>query len=209
MGNMGWLGCWPVLSLLLIGNPLADVSIGQQIYQHCKSCHGEQGLGGEDGKYPRIARLPQWYIEKQLSDFKQGKRLNKPMLPVFKNWRFNQDAIAAVASYITQLPLEQLDIPAYQADAEILAQFYSREEMLEVGADIFQDCVQCHGEDAGGIADKQSPPLVDQYPAYLRKQIGDFATGRRTHENSESLFGELAPDEVEALLAFVATLSRH
>lgn len=197
---------WSAAVLLFSHNLYADVSVGKQIYQHCKVCHGLQGLGGKGGKYPRIAGLPQPYIEKQLSDFKSRKRRNKPMVPVFKNWRFNQDAIASVASYVSQLPLDELAIPAYEPTPEILAQFDSREEMQEVGEDIFQDCIQCHGERAAGKADKESPPLINQYPNYLRKQIGDFATARRTHENSESLFAELEADEVEALLAFISQL---
>lgn len=194
------------LPLFLVGHVGADTSLGEQIYQHCRVCHGVKGLGGEGGKYPRIAGLPQAYIEKQLSDFKNRKRLNKPMVPVFKNWRFNQDAMASVAAYVTQLSLAELNISAYEPEAEILAQFESRQEMEEVGEDIFQDCVQCHGEQATGKADKQSPPLIQQYPAYLRKQLDDFANGRRKHENSESLFGALEADEVEALLAFLAKL---
>ena len=195
-----------VLACLMLSEACAEVSVGEQIYQHCKVCHGPKGLGGKEGKYPRIAGLPQPYIEKQLSDFKNRKRLNKPMIPVFNNWRFNQEAMAAVASYLNQLPLVELDIPAYEPAAEILEQFESREEMVVVGEDLFEDCIQCHGEQATGKADKKSPPLINQYPAYLRKQIGDFASGRRSHENSESLFGELAPDEVEALLAYLAEL---
>ena len=115
--------------------------------------------------------------------------------------------MAAVASHITQLPLDELDIPAYEPAADILAQFESRDEMVQVGEDLFEDCIQCHGEQATGKEDKKSPPLIHQYPAYLRKQIGDFANGRRIHENSESLFAELEPDEVEALLAYLAELS--
>jgi cytochrome c553 len=196
-----------VLSLMSIQDLYADVSVGKQIYQHCKNCHGPEGLGGEGGKYPRIAGLPQPYLEKQLSDFKHRKRLNKPMVPVFKNWRFNQDAIASVAKYVNRLSLNELNIPAYQSAPEILAQFDSPDHMVEVGEDLFQDCVQCHGEDAKGREDKKSPPLVQQYPNYLRKQIGDFAAGRRTHENSESLFTELEADEVEALLAYITSLA--
>ena len=185
----------------------ADDSMGSQIYRHCKTCHGVQGLGGDEGKYPRIAGLPQPYLEKQLADFKNRKRLNKPMVPVFKNWRFDQDAIASVAAYVTRLPLDEQAIPAYQPAPEVLEQFDNKDQMLGVGEDIFQDCIQCHGDEATGKADKNTPPLVNQYPNYLRKQIGDFAAGRREHENSESMFGELEADEVEALLAYLSSLT--
>lgn len=195
--------------LLLASDLLAEESVGKQIYTHCKVCHGFQGQGGKDGKYPRIAGLPQTYIEEQLTNFKSRKRINKPMVPIFKNWRFNQDAIQTVAAYVAALPLNVSSIPAYEPSAEILAQFDSHQEFLEVGEDLFQDCVQCHDEGGQGKQDKGSPPLVPQYSAYLRKQIGDFAVGRRIHENAESLFSKLEADEVEALLGYIATLSQE
>jgi cytochrome c553 len=209
MGYTTRTGLVSILFILSLSDVFAEVSVGEQVYQHCKACHGPKGLGSKDGKYPRIAGLPQYYVEKQLGDFKNRKRLNKPMIPVFNNWRFNQEVMAAVAAYITQLPLDELAIPDYEPAADILAQFDSREEMVQVGEDLFEDCIQCHAEQATGKEDKKSPPLIHQYPAYLRKQLGDFASGRRSHENSESLFGELAPDEVEALLAYLAVLSAN
>ena len=181
----------------------ADAGVGEQIYKHCKVCHGVKGWGGKEGKYPRIAGLPQYYLEKQLADFKGRKRINKPMVPVFKNWRFNQDAITAVSAFVSQLSLAGFERTHYEPSPEVLAQFDGKDEMLEVGEDIFQDCIQCHGEQARGKEDKESPPLVNQYPNYLRKQIVEFASGHRTHENSESLFGELETDEIEALLAYL------
>jgi len=181
MSNKSHRVCLLVAAFFCSNGSVADIAMGEQIYQHCKVCHGLNGLGGKEGKYPRIAGLPQAYLEKQLTDFKHRKRQNKPMVPVFKNWRFNTDAIASVASYVTQLPLDELTIPAYEPAPEIVAQFDSRDEMQEVGEDLFQDCVQCHGEQATGKADKKSPPLVNQYPNYLRKQIGDFASGLRSH----------------------------
>ena len=184
----------------------AEVAVGEQVYSHCKRCHGEAGQGGSEGKYPRIAGLPRPYLEKQLNAFKQRKRINKPMVPVFKNWRFNREIIASVAAYVNQFPTDELQIPTYRPAPEILEQFDSRDEMLEVGEELFQDCVQCHGEDAQGKLDKDSPPLVNQYPNYLRKQMGDFATGHREHEHSDSLFGELETDEVESLLAYISKL---
>lgn len=197
--------------MLLLGATelCADESAGEQVFQHCKNCHGVEGQGGEAGKYPRIAGLPSYYIRNQLLAFKSRKRLNKPMVPIFKDWRFNQEIIEQVAEYVAGLPLDLSVIPVYQPDAEMLAQFDSREQMLEVGEDIFKDCAQCHGEDAKGIADKESPPLIRQYPNYLRKQIGDFAEGLRQHENSESLFQPLEADELEALLYYLGQLGEQ
>jgi cytochrome c553 len=195
-------------ALLLFGNAaIAADSVGESIYQHCKNCHGAAGEGGEAGKYPRIAGLPQAYIEKQLNDFKLRKRLNKPMLPIFKNWRFNQDAMAEVAAYLTALPAP--DVPPFEPSAKRLADFDSREEFEAIGQELFEGtCAQCHGDDGQGRADKESPPLVNQYPDYLIRQIGDFINGRREHEHAQKMFGELYEEEVESLMAYLGKLGK-
>jgi cytochrome c553 len=185
----------------------ADVGVGQSLYKHCANCHGSQGEGGEMGKYPRIAGLPKRYVERQLHDFKVKKRINKPMLPIFKDWRFNADAIESVAAYVSGLTANDLSIATFEPTAAALAEFESRQEFDEVGEEIFRsNCAQCHGDDGQGRADKEAPPLVRQYPAYLAKQIDDFAAGRREHEHAAKMFGEMYPEEREAVLAYLQVL---
>jgi cytochrome c553 len=201
----------PVVLLPLLffaASALADTSLGENVYQHCSSCHGPDGAGGKGGEYPRIAGLPQAYIERQLENFKLRKRINKPMLPIFKNWRFNQEVMAAVAGYVNALP--QPRIPPFEPSAERLADFDSREEFDALGRELFEGtCAQCHGEDGRGRADKDSPPLVNQYPTYLKKQIGDFVGGRRQHEHAEKMFGELYEEEVDSLLVHLGRLAEQ
>ena len=185
----------------------ADRERGAALYQHCKSCHGPRGQGGENGKYPRIAGLPQPYLERQLGNFKTRKRVNKPMIPIFKDWRFDADAIGTIAAYVAAMPGEGLDIPRFEPSADALAQFDTPEEFAALGEEIFRDnCAQCHGEDGRGRADKESPPLVQQYPAYIAKQIGDFSAGQREHEHATKMFGEMYPEEREAVLAYLQQL---
>jgi cytochrome c553 len=183
----------------------ADPAPGERLYRHCSSCHGPDGRGGENGRYPRIAGLPEPYLLRQLEAFKTGKRRNKPMLPVFRDWRFDSAAMAAVAAHVAQLPGD-LRPPRQAPSAEALERFDSREEFLATGAELFRDCAQCHGDDGRGRADKETPPLAGQYPAYLARQMDDFAAGRRPHEHAATLFGELYPEEREALLAHIQDL---
>jgi hypothetical protein len=49
---------------------------------------------------------------------------------------------------------------------------------------------------------------VNQYPTYIRRQIEDFGAGRRAHEHSKKMFGELYPEEVDSLLLYLAKLGR-
>ena len=187
----------------------AEESLGAQVYRHCAGCHGPEGEGGKGGEYPRIAGLPQVYVERQLNQFKNRKRVNKPMLPIFRNWRFDQDVVAAVAAHVAAMPLYPAIIPPHQPDPALIADFDSREDFEAVGRDLFRNtCDQCHGEDGRGRADKQAPPLVHQYPAYLKKQIGDFAAGRREHEHAAKMFGELYEEEVDSLLVYLDKLGK-
>ena len=200
----------PALGWLLLSPPagaMADDSVGAGIYQHCKTCHGTAGEGGSNGKYPRIAGLSQDYLQRQLNHFKLRKRINKPMVPIFKNWRFDQDAMAEVSAYIAAMPIP--DIAGFEPGAERLTDFDSREEFDGLGEELFVDnCAQCHGEDAQGRLDKEAPPLVNQYPAYLMKQIADFVAGRREHEHAAKMFGEMYQEEIEAILTHVGQLAK-
>jgi len=186
----------------------ADDLLGERVYQYCKSCHGAAGQGGEEGKYPRIAGLPQAYVERQLENFKLQKRANKPMVPVFKQQLFDEKAISGVAAYLAKLP-EPSMVP-FEPSAQLLADFDSREEFDELGQELFETaCDQCHGDDGRGRADKDAPPLINHYPAYIRKQINDFAAGRREHEHATKMFGELYEEEVESLLVYLGRLGKR
>ena len=52
------------------GDPLA----GKKNYAICVSCHGANGEGNKALNSPKIAGLPDWYIESQLHKFRKGIR---------------------------------------------------------------------------------------------------------------------------------------
>ncbi|MBK1618816.1 hypothetical protein CKO42_10300 [Lamprobacter modestohalophilus] len=180
---------------------------GDAIYRYCQSCHGEQGAGGEAGKYPRIAGLPADYIDKQLHDFKAQRRVNKPMIPIFKHHRFDETVIDLVAEYIATMRPPELALWPYQPSEAALADYGSKQALASAGAERYQaDCASCHGDDGDGSLGN-GPPLIDQYPAYLSKQISDFAAGRREHAAAEQCG---APDaaESEALIFHLVELGK-
>lgn len=60
-------------------NPVAqtvsgDVDRGEDIYRVCGSCHGWDGQGIQAVKAPRAAGMQDWYLARQLHNFKQGIR---------------------------------------------------------------------------------------------------------------------------------------
>jgi cytochrome c oxidase subunit 2 len=88
-----------------------DLAKGKEIYAICAVCHGDDGKGIEVLSAPRVAGIPDWYLERQIRNFDGGIRgthsedifgrqmgvIQKLMLP-------NDQAILDVIAYINSLP---------------------------------------------------------------------------------------------------------
>jgi cytochrome c553 len=178
---IGWL--LALLPVAMVAAEEPDVT-GEAIYKYCENCHGARGAGGESGKYPRIAGLPASYVDKQLHDFKSQRRVNKPMIPIFKHHRFDEEVIDVVSEHIAAMRPPGLSLWPYEPSDAAIEDFGSKQALADAGAERYQaDCAGCHGDDGTGT--EAGPPLIDQYPAYLSKQIGDFAAGRRMHPDAD------------------------
>jgi cytochrome c oxidase subunit 2 len=86
-----------------------DVELGAKLYGTCKSCHGEQGQGIWALNAPRLEGLDDWYLKRQLQNYKSGTRgahpsdlYGKQMTLLSGMLRSEQD-IDAVVAYINQL----------------------------------------------------------------------------------------------------------
>ena len=178
----------------------ADTALGERIYQaECVKCHGEEAGGGKEGEYPRLAGMPAPYLTLQLKSFLSRKRANKPMLPIFKAGRLRTDHIDAVATYLSQLPAPAAGDFGVQARAD---------GDLALGQEFYEkDCALCHGFDGRGKEQSENPPVVQQYPRYLEKQLEDFRSGRRWHEYAEQLFVDAEEEDLDALLAYMLALN--
>ena len=51
-----------------------DVAKGKEIYAICAACHGDDGKGIEVLSAPRVAGIPDWYLERQIRNFDSGVR---------------------------------------------------------------------------------------------------------------------------------------
>lgn len=188
--------------------PAAGKITGKQIYAYCKACHGERGEGGKQGQYPRLAGLPQRYVQDQLHAFKNKVRINKPMIPIFKHVNFDGEVIEKVSAYISGMSERSLNLWPYEAPREIIGGFGSQAAFAETGkARYTKACAECHGNDARGGLNGAVPPLVNQYVAYLNKQIGDFSAGRRSHAQSDRC-AALPEAEKQAVFNYLVELGR-
>lgn len=67
-------------------------------------------------------------------------------------------------------------------------------------------CQSCHGGDGGGQAGTDFPRLAGLDAAYLRKQLGDFASGARANAVMKPIALALSSDERQALAAYYSAL---
>ena len=51
---------------------------GEALYALCATCHGPDGKGIEAMNTPNLTLLQDWYLERQLKNFKEGIRGNDP-----------------------------------------------------------------------------------------------------------------------------------
>lgn len=56
----------------------ADTARGASLYSTCAYCHGATGEGSWSTNAPRLANMSDWYVLRQLQNFKQGHRGRHP-----------------------------------------------------------------------------------------------------------------------------------
>jgi cytochrome c oxidase subunit 2 len=86
-----------------------DAVKGKQLYTACAACHGANAEGNEQVNAPRLAGQSDWYLLRQLKNFKSGLRGSQPndmfgvqMMPMAAMLE-NDEAIDDVVAYIDTL----------------------------------------------------------------------------------------------------------
>lgn len=205
-------GC--ALSLLAGGAAAAgSAEAGQAKAAVCMGCHGPDGNSPAD-QWPKLAgQLPE-YINKQLHDFKAGRRSNEQMSPMAKPLS-DQDILDVAAFFAKQ------QVKPAEGKKELLA---AGEKLFLKGKgrpDVVAACIGCHGQTGAGKADwaktMKVPPTVlapaigGQHPAYIAKQLAAYKSGARSNDEASVMRGiasRLGDDEIAAVAEYVATLTR-
>jgi len=55
-----------------------DVNAGKKAFEPCIACHGEKGEGSKSLNAPRLSNQHDWYIVRQVQNFKAGIRGSHP-----------------------------------------------------------------------------------------------------------------------------------
>jgi cytochrome c oxidase subunit 2 len=87
----------------------ADLDRGRSLYVSCSACHGVNGRGNASTNAPRAAGMSDWYLARQLKNFKQGIRGGHPhdlygqQMSLMSVTLVDDQAIDDVVAYVTSL----------------------------------------------------------------------------------------------------------
>ncbi len=162
-----------------------DTAAGEASFQICKTCHGQQGEGQLALNAPALAGQFDWYLVRQLQNFKAGIRGKHPkdiygsqMLPMAMTLA-DDNAVKNVVAYIKTLPEAQAK-PTLDGDAA-------------KGKPLYVVCATCHGQKGEGMLPLNSPRLNNQHDWYLLRQLKNFKAGIRGKHPQDTYGMQMVP----------------
>jgi len=158
-----------ILALALLtsgwGSQAADLQNGERINRTCALCHGQYAQGTRGRLSPRLAGMPQEYLEKAIKEYQSGTRISPTMVVTSGLKKMSDSDIQDVAAYLSQLELPaeaMFDVRLVIGDAAAGKEYY------------FDECRTCHRPDGMGKPEKNVPPLNGQHSAYVFQTIKMF-----------------------------------
>ncbi|MEE9493490.1 MAG: c-type cytochrome [Gammaproteobacteria bacterium] len=198
-----------------------DKNIGDEINQVCAGCHNEFGMGGKEGKYPRLAGQPVSYILRQVMLFRERLRPNITMIEHVEERQLPNDELIDIAIYLSKLHLNNrlsiidetaagFDAYARLQEAESVIQIGRSKGNITVGKKLYRkECKSCHGKQGEENHEESIPMLAGQYTVYLQRQLSLFKKGIRLHDPEdleEAFFKSFSDNEIRDILAYISML---
>ena len=180
--------------------PVGDATAGAEKAAVCAGCHGMDGKALQPA-YPNIAAQHSSYIAKQLTDYREGDRVNALMNGIAATLT-DEDILNLAAYYSAQPKIEGV------AD----------EETLALGESIYRGgitsqgiaaCIGCHHPQGLGNPASVVPVLSGQNVQYTADQLRYFRDGTRANDPNRvmrALSHRLVDAEIDAVANYIAGL---
>ncbi len=201
------------MAVLLIGLALAhpaaaqDATAGKASYAVCVACHLDNGAGNQALNSPAIAGQEIWYVERQLTYFKEGLRGKHPkdiygaQMAAMALTLVTEQQVKDVAAYIASMKPIPRPAPTVKGDAE-------------KGKALYTICATCHGPDGKGMKELNAPNLTLQQDWYLERQIKNYKEGIRGNDPKDIYGMQMAPmmatlpddQAIKDVIAFINSL---
>ncbi len=181
-------------------NAAGDAAAGQAKAAVCSACHGGDGKAIQS-TYPNLAAQHPQYLAKQLTDYRDGNRVNALMSGQAANLS-DQDILDLAAYYGAMDKIEGV----------------ATEENLELGKNIYRGgitsagvaaCAACHGPAGDGNGPAAWPMLSGQNADYTADQLRYFRSAERANDPAAMMRGvseRMTDTEITAVANYIAGL---
>jgi cytochrome c oxidase subunit 2 len=177
----------------------------EALYQTCATCHGALAEGNEALDAPQLAGQNYAYLKEQLINFRDGYRGNDKE-------DVRGKVMIASAQGLTNESIETLSTYIYN----LTPRDYATKTNGDVpkGRVLYKEnCGDCHGSQAQGIATLFAPNLLVIQDWYIRVQIKAYLNGWRGHSQSTTRAKHMRSmadlvindDELEDVIAWLGT----
>jgi cytochrome c553 len=151
--------------------------------RYCTTCHGVDGQGNIGIAAPRLAGMEDWYLKRQLENFREGIRGT------------HADDVQGLAMQPMAAKLSDTsiaDIVSWVDNWEYLPAELTVAGNANQGRTAFQVCAACHGANAEGNEALGAPALAGQNDWYLITQLRNFRAGIRGTHRDDSFGAQMA-----------------
>lgn len=164
----------------------------------CFICHGMDGESSSP-VFPRLAGQHAAYVERQLADYKSGKRASSTMRPMVED--LGPADFKALGAFYESRPT----VPHKVEDPE-LAQMGRFIYMRGNPYSGVAACASCHGPQGHGT--EALPRVAGQHAQYVENQLRAFNKRERTNDNAvmQSVAAKLTELELKAVSAYLSGL---
>lgn len=177
-----------------------DASAGQGKSAVCAACHGADGKAIQPA-YPNLAGQHASYIAKQLTEYRDGGRVNALMTGQAAN--LSDQDILDLAAYYSQMP--KIEGVASEDDLALGMNIY-RGGITAAGV---AACSACHGPAGMGNPGAAWPMVSGQNAQYNADQLRYFRSGERANDPNAMMRGvakRMTDAEIDAVANYMAGL---
>ena len=189
------------MSFCLLGVAPLVTAQGAVTVAACLPCHGAGAAGAQAGPtFPKLDGQHAAYLEKQLREYKSGKRTSAIMAPLIAALK-KRDIPGMAAHFASQAPARgAVQSPDLAGRGKVLYEEGNR-------ATGVPGCIGCHLPNGAGS--RGYPRLAGQLQTYTVQQLVDFKSGARRNDRARvmrQVAGRLTDEEMKAVAEYLAGL---
>lgn len=159
------------LETMMVGAVLGSLESSEPFYSTCAACHGANAEGKRWLGAPRLSNQNDWYLERQLLNWKNGIRGTHPedvfgmqMRPMSMTLKDNA-AVKKVVAYIKTLKSPK---PKKTIEGDTGA-----------GQSLYSACIACHGPSGMGNIALNAPKIAGLPDWYVVRQLKAFHASQK------------------------------